>query len=107
MHEGMASRATDVTPTGMIFVGTIILVIGIAGLLLSTMAIASGFGLRKMKTWGYICSYLTMILYTLVQFFIWRWWSGSPPMGIILFIVASISTSIAIAINLIKHKIPT
>jgi hypothetical protein len=106
--KAMESTDLDASPVGMMLMGELIFIAaGIRGIILSTMAIVSGFGLRKMKKWGYICSYITMILYTLAQLFIWRWFAASPPMGIIIFMVASISTSIAIAIALIKNKIPT
>jgi hypothetical protein len=102
----MAPKASDAYPGVMKLVGEIIAIVGIAGLLLSTMAIVSGFGLRKMKNWGYMCSYITIVLYTLIQLFLWY---ASAKSSLIenLTIVASISTSIAIAVGLIKNKIPT
>jgi uncharacterized membrane protein len=104
--KAMASTDFDASPVGMWLLGKLMFIAGIAGILPSTMAIASGFGLRKMKKWGYICSYLTMILYTFIQLFIWYWFVKSPPIAINLITVTSVSTSIAIAIGLIKNKIP-
>jgi hypothetical protein len=103
----MASTDLDASPVGMMLLGKLMFIAGIAVIIPSTTAIASGFGLRKMKKWGYICSYITMILYIFIQILIWYWFAKSPPMAINLVTVTSTSISIAIAIGLIKNKIPT
>ncbi len=101
-NEAMASRDLDASPAVMLLLGELMLIAVIPEILLGAMAILSGFGLRKMQKWGYICSYITIILYTLIHLYLWFIQVfPSPPMAI------GIGINIAIAIGLIKNKIPT
>jgi magnesium-transporting ATPase (P-type) len=101
-NEAMASRDLDASPTVMLLLGELMLIAVIPEILLGAMTIASGFGLRKMQKWGYICSYITIISYTLIHLYLWFIQAfPSPPMAI------GIGINILIAIGLIKNKIPT
>jgi hypothetical protein len=44
--------------------------IGLAGLVLSSLTVLSGFGLRKMKRWGLWCNYSTTFLVILLNIYI-------------------------------------
>jgi hypothetical protein len=101
-NEAMASRDLDASPTVMLLLGELMLIAVIPEILLGAMAILSGFGLRKTQKWGYICSYITIILYTLIHLYLWfiKVFPSSP-------VAIGIGINIAIAIGLIKNKIPT
>jgi hypothetical protein len=70
--------------------------IGFAGLVLSSLIVLSGFGLRKMRRWGLWCNYTTTALVILINIYI----TGLHRGNLTAIYVAAITSSITIGISI-------
>jgi hypothetical protein len=73
--------------------------IGFAGLVLSSLTVLSGFGLRKMRRWGLWCNYYTTALVILINIYIIGV-IGLRGGNLTAIYVAAMTSSIAIGISI-------